>query len=269
MLPSSRGMQTKPGPKRLRQSRFTVFQGSKLKVPRSKFHMAHEHGELESLVGVHSFAQIPTRGRKWWKHWGQLVETFCAASEARENRLTSKSQSRIAYELDEIKEVRRSKSTETRAALELMECVNTALSAPHDENSFWSGVSESEYEASTGKAFVYVRRDRAIGIVTVECLNLSAKRGRWMLTNGCTLVPNVCPVVKLGISRIWVCQTARGQGIAAKLLEAARKFTLPDQKIAKWEMAWSQPSESGLKLATKYNSVRHEKSGQMLIPCYI
>ena len=52
----------------------------------------------------------------------------------------------------------------------------------------------------------------------------------------------------LGIYKIWVSKSSRRQGIATKLLDAAFK----DSKISKDKIAFSQPSESGRKLATSF-----------------
>lgn len=172
-----------------------------------------------------------------------------------------------------------SNKSETRAALEIMNIVNNELSAPHNENYFWSGIDndciddsrlsvQTDYK-NQGKAFIYVKNDRAIGVITVEYLAEEEKRGCWMILGTKDIVPQVSPIVKLGISRIWVCKNHRGEGIALRLLETARKYSIYGTEVAKWELAWSQPSESGGELAKKYNSVFHEKSGKLLIPCYI
>lgn len=149
---------------------------------------------------------------------------------------------------------------EVKATVEIMNIVNDELNAPHDENDFWS------LPGGQGKAFVYVKDNRAVGVVTVEVLEPS--RGRWMVYESKSIIEHVRPTFLLGISRIWVCRTERHKNIATKLLEAARENTIYGRSIDRWQIAWSQPTDSGGKLASSYNGTRH-KSGKILIPCYI
>lgn len=149
---------------------------------------------------------------------------------------------------------------EVKAAMEIMNKVNDELNAPHDENDFWSS------EQGKGKAFLYIKNERAVGVITMELLEQD--RGRWMVYDTKSIIEHIRPAFVVGISRIWVCRTERHKNIATRLLEAARENTVYGKCIEKWEVAWSQPTESGGKLASKYNGVRH-KSGKLLIPCYI
>ncbi|AGO12334.1 AaceriAEL024Cp [[Ashbya] aceris (nom. inval.)] len=206
-------------------------------------------------------------GKKWLLSWGTAIQDTTSSqyitppstsgSNGSGSGAKGEREDYIAY-------ITPGKAAEVKAMMEIMYIVNNELTAPHDENAFWS----EEGTSSRGRAFVYIKDGRAVGAVTVEYLKEDDGRGRWMRVSTRELVPEVVPRVRLGISRIWVCRKQRGKGIATRLLECVRKYAILGNEVARWEMAWSQPSESGGKLATRYNSVRH-KSGELLIPCYI
>ncbi|SCW02626.1 LAFE_0F10748g1_1 [Lachancea fermentati] len=238
-------------------------------------------------VATHeNYHDLHLRGRKWPSQWGQVVAHFPSMLQSSTpssiinvsaSRLRSGAQRSSSDILgtEQIIVICPENKHEVRATLEILKIVNDELRAPHDENSFWSGISgpgriENECrKAPNGKAFVYVKNSRAVGVITAEYLDVGDKRGRWMVLDTSQIVSQVSPDVRLGISRIWVCRKQRGLGIATRLLEAARLHSILGTELAKWQMAWSQPSESGAKLAKTYNSVLHQKSGKLIIPCYI
>ncbi|CCH61002.1 hypothetical protein TBLA_0D05080 [Henningerozyma blattae CBS 6284] len=258
--------------------------------------MVYNKDSAIDLNNHKKFHDLSLNGRNWNKSWGEIITnhskcndihnitdnikknkantldkyfltppTSSITSPKKGNNILLKTDTRMKKEY--IVEIRKTFNSEIRAATQLMELVNNELNAPHDENDFWSTPS------GNGKAFGYIKDNKLVGITTIEILDLNCKRGRWMISDSKVIVENVFPYFKLGISRIWVCKNQRGKGIAAKLLEAARLNTLVRTKEAsieleKWNLAWSQPTEMGGKLALKYNSVKH-KSGKLLIPCYI
>lgn len=226
-------------------------------------------------------------GRKWSLKWGDIVERYHLSRESNEVPLTDpqlakkrgmwlRSSLSPTLNHDYIVHISASRKNEVMATLDIMKIVNDELRAPQNENHFWSHLYErdgiNEYEGQntpTGAAFVYVSNKRAVGVITLEYLNPRDERGRWMIYDTAGIVSNVKPSFKLGISRIWVCKEQRGRGIGTRLLEAARKHAVPGTELEKLDIAWSQPSESGGKLAKSYNSVVHQKSGKVLIPCYV
>ena len=111
-----------------------------------------------------------------------------------------------------------------------------------------------------------VKNGRAVAVITMEIIN--SNRSRWMIYDSKKIIDHITPSFTLGISRIWVCRTQRSNGIATQLLEAARKNVIYGREVNKHSIAWSQPTESGGKLASIYNGVKH-KSGKLLLPCYI
>lgn len=56
----------------------------------------------------------------------------------------------------------------------------------------------------------------------------------------------------MGIARIWVAREARGQGVAVEMLEEARRRFALGRTLRKEEVAFSAPTESGLRLARRW-----------------
>ncbi|SCV04957.1 LANO_0G15170g1_1 [Lachancea nothofagi CBS 11611] len=249
-------------------------------------YMTFSPAACEDVAAHERYHDLHLCGRKWTSQWGDLIQEHSLSksltgglpNSAEESGRSSSQRTRTCdfnAEKDRIVQISKSRRSEVQATLEIMSIVNEELHAPMNENFFWSkhcetdGGHESHQANNNGVALVYVRGGRAIGVVTVEFLNDEEQRGRWMVSDTAEIVPKVRPIFRLGISRIWVCRRQRGQNVATRLLDATRLHAIPGMEVAKWELAWSQPSESGGKLAKSYNSVSHEKSGRILIPCYI
>lgn len=213
--------------------------------------MTYSPTAIEDVTQHNKFHDLHLKGRKWPQNWGTAVYPFTnertppPTQQARHEKM-------VMINPDLIQEV--------NATLEIMTIVNNELNAPQDENSFWMS------KELKGKAFLYIKDDHAVGAITMEVLDKD--RGKWMIYESKKIVPNVSPNFVLGISRIWVCKTQRNNGIASKLLETARSNTIYGEVVPKHLVAWSQPTESGGKLASHYNGVKH-KSGKLLIPCYM
>ncbi|CCK69318.1 Eco1p KNAG_0C02060 [Huiozyma naganishii CBS 8797] len=246
------------------QIQFTSATGASKVTKCTKCEMTYARDSVEDIASHHQYHDMHLRGRKWQAGWGHPVSipngipsppsSSSSLSHARKN--SNLANSKIVF-------IRPNHAGEINATLDIMQIVNDELSAPQDENGFWSGINQTTLQ---GKAFVYVKNNRAAGVITVEVLEPG--RGRWMVYRDKSIVQSVKPNFILGISRIWVCRSERAQGIATKLLEAARLHTITDNPIEKHYMAWSQPSESGGRLALRYNSMKHA-SGETLIPCYL
>lgn len=225
----------------------------------TKCGMTYSNQSTNDVLTHTSFHDLHLNGRKWSNNWGQQVHI---TSDLSSGSLSTPSLSQDDYISDNAKIVmiRPNHPSEVKATLEIMTMVNNELSAPHDENSFWS------QEENPGKAFVYVKDGRAVGVITMEVLEKD--RGRWMIYKNKSIVQKSRPQFILGISRIWVCKSQRLQGIATKLLDASRQNTIFGEIVDKRFVSWSQPSDNGGKMALRYNSVKHA-SGEILIPCYI
>ncbi|CAL9736260.1 N-acetyltransferase Eco1p [Monosporozyma servazzii] len=242
------------------QSKLVIGNKNAYKLTKcTKCGMTYSNQSTNDVLTHTSFHDLHLNGRKWSNNWGQQVHI---ASDLSSGSLSTPSLSQDDYIPDNAKIVmiRPNHPSEVKATLEIMTMVNNELSAPHDENSFWS------QEENPGKAFVYVKDGRAVGVITMEVLEKD--RGRWMIYKNKSIVQNSRPQFILGISRIWVCKSQRLQGIATKLLDASRQNTIFGEIVDKRFVSWSQPSDNGGKMALRYNSVKHA-SGETLIPCYI
>lgn len=222
--------------------------------------MTYSPSSFEDETAHKSYHDLHLRGRKWCGSWGFEVSKTSDASDVMLTPPSSSKNRTSNSGSDRIVMVRPEYTPEVKATVEIMDRVNDELNAPHDENEFWTSAE------GKGKAFLYIKNERAVAVATLEVLR--PERGRWMVYDTKSIIDHVRPAFLVGISRIWVCKTERNKNIATKLLEAARENTIYGRKIEKWEIAWSQPTDSGGKLASKYNGIRH-KSGKLLIPCYI
>lgn len=251
--------------KKLVQSRLQLDSQRSAIIKCEKCEMSYIPTSLDDVTLHNKYHNMLLRGRKWSHKWGHQYQldvngpdqdnSFRAITPPMSSPIKSR-----ANKPDMVAKIRKGHNVEVRIMLEIMGVVNKELNAPDDENEFWMNGDKD------GCAFVYVRNDRAIGAITMEVLQ--PERCRWMVYETRAIVEHVKPVFKLGISRIWVCKSFRGEGIASKLIDIARNNTVLGHPIPKHLVAWSQPTDSGGKLARKYNGAEH-KSGNILIPCYI
>ena len=161
----------------------------------------------------------------------------------------------------------------------VLDFVNAELSATdiHDEH-LWGALNpeqkviETRKGSSEGgdkridrfKAFLYLVHDKCVGFCLAE--KISSAFG---VVNGCTAgedaievmntsksssisVSTSADIALLGISRIWVSKTYRGKGLAVELLECARYNFFYGVEAPKDLVAFSQPTESGGKLAVRW-----------------
>ncbi|KAH7586624.1 zinc-finger of acetyl-transferase ESCO [Nakaseomyces glabratus] len=248
--------------KRLVQSKLNINNETILKCP--KCEMKYSPNSIDDVATHKKYHDLHINGRNWSQTWGfpihdttpsTIIATPSSSPFKTGKSVNNKNNERIVM-------IQENKPAEVKAMLEIMDIVNQELNAPQDENNFWRKPN-AEHQ---GKAIVYIKDKKAVGAITVEVLK--QHKCRWMIYETRTLVEHVRPQFTLGISRIWVCRAQRGKGIAEKLLDAARISAIPGQNVDKMKLAWSQPSDSGGKLAKKYNGVKH-KSGHILIPCYL
>ena len=114
------------------------------------------------------------------------------------------------------------------------------------------------------KVYLYIRGNKCVGACLAERIweafpaldpdttskqacELSATPQSSSLSIGSKPEPAI-----LGISRIWTSNQHRKKGIATQLLDCARSDFLYGMKIKKAKVAFSQPTESGGKLARKW-----------------
>lgn len=106
------------------------------------------------------------------------------------------------------------------------------------------------------KTFLFLRKDKILGV----CLAERIFEARAVLPNPNTnsttdtaiITEESAQQATLGISRIWVSKCARGQGIADKLLRFAAKRFIYRVNIPREQVAFSQPTMSGARLARRF-----------------
>ena len=114
------------------------------------------------------------------------------------------------------------------------------------------------------KAFLYLVHDKCVGFCLAE--KISSAFG---VVSGCAAgedaiksmntsksssisVSTSADIALLGISRIWISKTHRGKGLAVELLECARHNFFYGVEAPKDLVAFSQPTESGGRLAERW-----------------
>lgn len=242
------------------QSRLQIGPSEPALLKCTQCEMTYSPSALDDDAAHRLYHDMHLRGRKWSVNWGLEVPRAVDSNDVMPTPPSSSKNGALSSRPERIVMIRPECVPEVKATIEIMDRVNDELNAPHDENDFWSTAE------GKGKAFLYIKNERAVGVATMEVLE--PDRGRWMVYDTKSIIEHIKPGFVVGISRIWVCRTERHGKIATKILDAARENTIYGRCIDKWEVAWSQPTDSGGKLASKYNGVRH-KSGKLLIPCYI
>lgn len=161
----------------------------------------------------------------------------------------------------------------------VLDVVNAELSATDiDDEYLWGALNpeqkviETRKGSSEGgdkrgdrfKVFLYLVHDRCVGFCLAEKIS-SAFR----VVNGCAVreegikvietsksssisVSTSADIALLGISRIWTSKSYRGKGLAVDLLECARQHFFYGVEAPKNLVAFSQPTESGGRLAERW-----------------
>lgn len=171
-------------------------------------------------------------------------------------------------------------------ARKVLELVNTELSAGDlGEEQLWGGMQSSKpatkrpvgikrkAEASIDepdtrgnrfKAFLRIEGGHCVGFCLAEKISVAYRVSDTQAKNndigssGPALDSSsishstASDVALLGISRIWTSQANRKCGIATSLLECARNCFFYGMEVPKELMAFSQPTESGGRLAARY-----------------
>lgn len=129
---------------------------------------------------------------------------------------------------------------------QFLKLVNSELNAPEPILS------------SQAAVYVYVVDQRAVGCVLVDRIT----KVRHVDVETGTLGPKEYPAV-MGVSRMYVSQLFRRQGIVTKLLELARGDFIYGMSLEREQVGFTQPSEGGLKVAGKWGGeVRVYKEGE-------
>lgn len=180
----------------------------------------------------------------------------------------------------------KSSVTAKNKARKVLELVNTELSAADlGEEQLWGGMQSSnpatkrpmgkkrkaeasldepEQRGDRFKAFLRIEGNHCVGFCLAEKIsvayrvsNLQAKKhgigiSSPVLESSSISHSTASDVALLGISRIWTSKANRKCGIATNLLECARNSFFYGMEVPKELMAFSQPTESGGRLAVRY-----------------
>lgn len=176
-------------------------------------------------------------GRDWSLEWGSPVKFPAHVAKVMEGYVV-------------VKVTPSSRVTAKNATQDMINLVNTELSAPPENPTWKSG------RAGAGAAYLYVsKRDKkAVGVLVVERVT----RGRPMVISTSEILsPNTMAIharmpVVMGVSRIFTVRNYRRMGISTALLDIARYDFIFGLRSQKLQVAWSQPSASGAKLALKW-----------------
>ncbi|KAF2200623.1 sister chromatid cohesion acetyltransferas-like protein Eco1 [Delitschia confertaspora ATCC 74209] len=167
-------------------------------------------------------------------------------------------------------------------AIEVLDVVNSDLAAVAiPDGTLWSqtAFAETDSEAPTGgkrakssgsassdrfKVYLYLRGHKCIGACLAERITeaftvvdeCEAAKGVGKplldLQSSSISVSSTTEAAILGISRIWTSNLHRKSGIATRLMDSARSDFLYGMVVPKEQMAFSQPTESGGRLARKW-----------------
>lgn len=179
---------------------------------------------------------------------------------------------------------RRSSGGAKKKVRKVLEVVNTELSAADvDDEQLWGGIESStpvpepriskKGKANKGgsdkrgdrfKAFLYFDGDNCVGLCLAEKIGAAcrvvdpqAERHDEQKVNPVSESSSIscsttADVALLGISRLWTSKSHRGRGIAIDLLDCARGNFFYGMEVPKNLVAFSQPTESGGRLARRW-----------------
>ena len=174
---------------------------------------------------------------------------------------------------------RKSSITARNRVRKVLEVVNAELSATDiDDERLWGALNpeqkiiETRKGSSEGgdkrgdrfKAFFYLVHDKCVGFCLAEKISSAFEvvGGSTTREDGIKVietsksssisVSTSADIALLGIARIWTSKTYRGKGLAMDLLECARNNFFYGVEAPKDLVAFSQPTESGGRLAERW-----------------
>lgn len=159
----------------------------------------------------------------------------------------------------------------------VLEVVNAELSsADIDDDQLWGALYPDENVVATRKgasgkadkrgdrfkAFLYMVEDRCVGFCLSEKISnafqvvpsVTEGESQVLATSKSSSISisTTADIALLGISRIWTSKSHRGQRIAVALLDCARRSFFYGVEAPKNLVAFSQPTESGGRLAERW-----------------
>ena len=174
---------------------------------------------------------------------------------------------------------RKSSTTARNRTRKVLDVVNAELSATEiDDQHLWGALNPEQKIIETRKgsieggdkrgdrfkAFLYLAHDKCVGFCLAEKISsafgvvdgsAAGEDGiKVMKTSKSSSisVSTSADVALLGISRIWTSKAYRGKGLAVDLLDCARNHFFYGVEAPKDLVAFSQPTESGGRLAVRW-----------------
>ena len=174
---------------------------------------------------------------------------------------------------------RRSSATARNRTRKVLDVVNAELSATDiDDEHLWGALNPEQKVIETRKGsieggdkrgdrfkvFLYLAHDKCVGFCLAEKISsaFAVVDGSAAGEDGIKVmktsksssisVSTSADVALLGISRIWISKAYRGKGLAVDLLDCARNHFFYGVEAPKDLVAFSQPTESGGRLAEQW-----------------
>lgn len=163
---------------------------------------------------------------------------------------------------------RKSSSSAKNQAKRVLEVVNKELSSPEiADEVLWSQVEppkhvpDDEEKVDRYRVFLHMKDSRCVGLALTERIwesrpvvqesNANANGTIRDRDSAVSVRDEVHPAI-VGVSRIWTSGASRRKGIALDLLDCVVSNYIYGMEISKDEIAFSQPTESGKRLAHKF-----------------
>lgn len=147
-------------------------------------------------------------------------------------------------------------------AKKVLEVVSKELSAPEIEDEvLWSQteppqyVQDEEEKVDRYRVFLHMKDSRCVGLCLTERIWQSrpvAHGAQNDKNNSSVSVRGETHPAIVGVSRIWTSGASRRKGIALDLLDCVVSNYIYGMEISKDQIAFSQPTESGKRLAHKF-----------------
>ena len=99
---------------------------------------------------------------------------------------------------------------------------------------------------------------RILGVATVQLLG-KVPAYRMISLYERSLIPST--EATLGIGLLWTHPVARHRGIATRLVHAARQHSVFGMKVARQDVAFSNPTQAGYNFAVRYSNARNGSNG--------
>lgn len=163
---------------------------------------------------------------------------------------------------------RKASPTARNQAMKVLEVVNNELSSPEIGNDIlWSQTEPPKHLQRNGstekpdrfKVFLHMKDSRCVGLCLTERIwesqpvehpdRSAAKQSR---SDSCITVQDKTHPAIVGISRVWTSGSSRRKGIAMDLLDCVVSNFIYGMEIPKSHIAFSQPTESGRRLAEAF-----------------